>query len=104
MKLQEDLERLAHQQLKRSLRIVEQEERARLHIQGKPLINFSSNNYLGLARHPQVIEAVRQVLEHWGAGTGSSRLISGTSMIHIDLEQALAAFMQSEAALVFPTG
>src|SRR5262245_38273664 len=104
MKLQEDLERLAHQQVNRSLRIVEQEESERLRLQVKPLINISSINYIGMARHPQVIEAVRQVLEHWGAGTGSPRLISGTSMIHIDLEQALAAFMQSEAALVFPTG
>jgi 8-amino-7-oxononanoate synthase len=88
----------------RSLREVEQTEAARLSIQGKALLNFSSNNYLGLARHPQVLEAVRQVLDHWGVGATSSRLISGTSVIHRDLEQALAAFMQTEAALVFPAG
>ena len=95
---------LEKQHLKRSLRSVEQNDGARLHIHGKPLLNFSSNNYLGLARHPQVIEAVQQVLGHWGVGAGSSRLISGTSVIHRDLEQALAAFMGSESALVFPTG
>ena len=102
--LSEELDSLEKQQLKRSLRHVEQTEGVVLHVQGKPLVNFSSNNYLGLARHPQVLEAVRQVLEHWGASATSSRLIGGTSIIHRDLEQALAAFMQTEAALVFPAG
>jgi 8-amino-7-oxononanoate synthase len=83
---------------------VEQTEADRLFIDGKPLLNFSSNNYLGLARHPRVLEAVQQVLEHWGVGATSSRLISGSYIIHRDLEHALAAFMEAEAALVFPTG
>jgi len=104
MELQTELDSLDAQHMRRSLRSVEQNEGARLQVQGKPLLNFSSNNYLGLARHPQVVDAVRQVLDHWGAGTGSSRLISGTSVIHHDLEQALAAFMETEAALVFPSG
>src|SRR5688500_11849106 len=104
MNLQEELSTLERRRLKRSLRLVEQREGSGLQWQGKPFLNFSSNDYLGLSRHPQVIEAVKQVAEHWGTGTGSSRLISGSSVIHRDLEEALAAFMQTEAALVFPAG
>src|SRR5262245_24221746 len=104
MNLQADLSVLEQQQLKRSLRTVEQQTGARLFLQGKELINFSSNNYLGLSSHPQVVEAARQVAEHWGTSAESSRLISGTSTVHRDLEIALAAFMRTEAALVFPTG
>src|SRR5258706_4670051 len=88
----------------RVLRVVSQSDKATITIDGKTLVNFSSNDYLGLARHPQVIEAVKQVVGHWGAGATSSRLISGTSIIHQDLESALAAFVGKEAALLFPTG
>jgi 8-amino-7-oxononanoate synthase len=102
--LKEELIDLEHQSLGRHLRTVTQTEGARLFIDGRSLLNFSSNNYLGLARHPQVLEGVKQVLEHWGAGATSSRLISGTSVIHQDLESALAAFVRREAALLFPSG
>jgi len=102
--LTEELAALEQKKLRRSLRDVEQVEGARIYIAGKALLNFSSNNYLGLARHPQVLEAVRQVLEHWGVGATASRLISGNQIIHRDLELALAAFLKREAALVFPAG
>ena len=98
------LKTLDQKQLKRSLRAVGQTDGHRIELDGQSLLNFSSNNYLGLARHPRVLEAVKQVLEHWGAGATSSRLIGGTYIIHRDLEQALAAFMGCQAALVFPTG
>jgi 8-amino-7-oxononanoate synthase len=91
-------------QMRRSPPTIEMTEGSHVTINGQSLINFSSNNYLGLARHPQVIESIRQVIDHWGAGATSSRLISGSTIIHQDLEQALAAFMRTEAALVFPTG
>ncbi len=90
--------------MRRVLRVVSQTEKAHITVDDKTLLNFSSNNYLGLARHPRVIEAVKQVLDHWGAGATSSRLISGSIIIHQDLEAALAAFLKKEAALVFPTG
>jgi 8-amino-7-oxononanoate synthase len=99
-----DLEALSAQQLRRELRTIEQVEPGRIHLNGRSYINFSSNNYLGLDRHPRVIEAVQQVLEHWGMSAGASRLVSGTFIIHRDLEQALAAFMKKESALVFPSG
>lgn len=102
--LQNELQTLAAQQMKRELRRVEQNEAAQIYIQGKSYLNFSSNDYLGLSRHPRVIEAVQEVAKHWGAGATSSRLIGGNSVIHQDLEQALASFMGTEAALVFPTG
>ncbi len=102
--LSESLAQLDETSMRRHLRTVNQIEKATIHIDGKPLLNFSSNNYLGLSRHPQVLEAVRQVLEHWGVGATSSRLISGTSIIHQDLESALAAFLNKEAALLFPAG
>ncbi len=102
--LKNELRSLEAQQLRRSLRRIEQNEAAQIYIAGKPFLNFSSNDYLGLARHPRVVEAVQEVAKHWGAGATSSRLISGNSVIHQDLEQALASFMGSDAALVFPTG
>src|SRR5687767_255994 len=72
--------------MKRSLQVVSQAEGSRITLEGKEYINFSSNNYLGLARHPQVVEAAKEVLNHWGVGATSSRLISGSSIIHHDLE------------------
>ncbi len=102
--LKEELQKLETKSLRRALRTVEQVEGAHLILEGRSLLNFSSNSYLGLTRHPQVVEAVKQVLDHWGTGATSSRLISGTSIIHQDLENALAAFVGQEAALLFPTG
>ncbi len=102
--LKEELTRLEEKSLRRSLHAVQQVDGARIVVEGRSLLNFSSNNYLGLARHPQVVEAIKEVLNHWGAGATSSRLISGTSIIHQDLESALGAFVGKEAALLFPTG
>src|SRR5688572_29202360 len=102
--LKDDLAVLDRSSLRRSLRVVSQSEGPRVTIGDRTLLNFSSNNYLGLARHPQVLEAVRQVLDHWGVGATSSRLLSGNSIIHGDLEEALAAFLKRPAALLFPTG
>jgi len=102
--LTEELADLQERSLRRELRVVTESQGAHLTVDGRSLLNFSSNNYLGFARHPQVVEAVKQVLDHWGAGAASSRLISGSSVIHGDLERALAAYTRREAALLFPTG
>jgi 8-amino-7-oxononanoate synthase len=88
----------------RSLQVVSQTEGSHITLDGKEYINFSSNNYLGLARHPQVVNAAKEVMDHWGVGATSSRLISGSSIIHQDLESALAAYIGTDAALLFPTG
>lgn len=90
--------------LRRKLRTVTQTEGSTLWVDGQAYLSFSSNDYLGYARHPRVIAAAKEVLDHWGVGATSSRLISGTSINHQDLESALAAFLGQESALVFPSG
>lgn len=99
-----ELADLEKRSLKRSLRVVSQAQGPHVTVDGRKLLNFSSNDYLGLARHPRVLEAVGQVLPFWGAGAASSRLLGGSTVIHEDLEKALAAFVGAEAALAFPTG
>lgn len=71
---------------------------------GRRLLNFSSNDYLGLARHPEVLAAARRALARWGWGSGASRLVTGTTRAHARLEAALARFHRREAALLFGTG
>jgi len=70
----------------------------------KKVVMLGSNNYLGLANHPEVKEASALALAKYGTGCAGSRLLNGTLDIHIELEEALASFMQREAALVFTTG
>lgn len=70
----------------------------------KTLHNFASNDYLGLAAHPRVIEAATLAAREYGAGAGASRLVSGTQRPHRELEEKLAAFKRTEAALTFGSG
>jgi 8-amino-7-oxononanoate synthase len=99
-----ELKALEDKALKRSMRIVDSAEGASLTIDGRSYVNFGSNNYLGLTRHPRVLEAVHQAVQTWGTGAGASRLLSGTTRLHDAFEQTLAAFFKKEAALVFPAG
>lgn len=71
---------------------------------GNELINFCSNDYLGLSSHPKVIERSKEFAENYGAGSGSSRLVSGTLNIHQKLEEKLAGVLGLEAVLVFNSG
>lgn len=73
-------------------------------IDGRKLLNLSSNNYLGLADHPQMQEAAIAAIRAYGCGAGASRLITGTTPLHIQVEQRLAAFKKSERALLFTSG
>jgi 8-amino-7-oxononanoate synthase len=68
------------------------------------MVSFASNDYLGLASHPAVVDAAHTALDRWGAGSGGSRLITGSRPIHEALESALAAWKECERAVVFPTG
>ncbi|MGO9456114.1 MAG: aminotransferase class I/II-fold pyridoxal phosphate-dependent enzyme [Acidimicrobiales bacterium] len=72
--------------------------------QGGTVVSFASNDYLGLSAHPGVVAAARDALERWGAGAGASRLVTGSRPVHLDLEEALAAWKGCEAAVTFPTG
>lgn len=71
---------------------------------GNEVVSFASNDYLGLTSHPAVVAAAHAALDRWGAGSGGSRLITGSRPIHDALETALAEWKQCEQAVVFPTG
>ncbi|GGS49332.1 8-amino-7-oxononanoate synthase [Streptomyces griseoviridis] len=69
-----------------------------------PLLDLASNDYLGLARHPEITGAAARSARHWGAGATGSRLVTGSTELHAELERELAAFCGFEAALVFSSG
>src|SRR5439155_24752873 len=73
-------------------------------INGQSLINFGSNDYLGLAADPRIAAAVRSALDNEGWGAGASPLVTGRSELHARLERELATFEGTEAALLFPSG
>ncbi len=75
-----------------------------IEIEGQSLINFASNDYLGLASHPRLKQAAIEAIEQWGTGSTGSRLLSGHRPLHQELETAIAEFKQTEAALVFSSG
>jgi len=85
-------------------RVFEGPQGPRAIIDGREVVNLSSNNYLGLANHPRVREAAIKAIEEYGAGTASVRSIAGTMSLHAELERRLAAFKRTEAALVFQSG
>jgi 8-amino-7-oxononanoate synthase len=99
-----EIEDVKKQHLYRSLEEVSSQRSARMRVGSKTLLNFSSNNYLGLASHPRVIRAASRALKKWGAGSGASRLLSGDLMIHEVLERDLAKFKGEGSALVFSSG
>jgi len=71
---------------------------------GRPVVSYASNDYLGLTQHPDVVQAAHAALDRWGAGAGSARLIVGSRPVHAELEAALADWKRTEGAVVFPTG
>lgn len=71
---------------------------------GKEVINLASNNYLGLANHPKLVEASVEAAKKYGAGSGAVRTISGTMKIHFELEEKIARFKKAEACVVFQSG
>lgn len=76
----------------------------RLVADGREVVHFASNDYLGLTQHPAVTAAAHDALDRWGAGAGAARLIVGSRPVHTELEHALAAWRHCEAAVLFPTG
>lgn len=90
--------------LRRSLRALSSPQGPEVVCDGRSLANFSSNDYLGLAADPRLREAVASALDEAGAGSGASRLICGHHALHQKLEDALARFKRTEAALGFSTG
>jgi 8-amino-7-oxononanoate synthase len=100
----QDLEDLAGRGLLRSLRTVDGPQGPRVVMDGREVLLLCSNNYLGLAAHPAVVEAARRGAEQYGFGSGGSRLISGSMASHRQLEERLADFKGTERALLFNSG
>ena len=94
--------RAAH--LYRHRPLLETPQQPEVTVDGEPLLAFCSNDYLGLASHPDVIRAMRQGAERWGVGGGASHLVMGHSTPHHQLEEALAEFTGRPRALLFSTG
>ena len=102
--LADELNTLKSQGLYRRLRVLDDMQAARTTIDGRQVINLSSNNYLGLTTHPRLKEKALAAIEQFGVGTGSVRTIAGTMAIHMELERRLAEFKKTEAAVVFQSG
>ncbi|HEU5312195.1 MAG TPA: 8-amino-7-oxononanoate synthase, partial [Candidatus Udaeobacter sp.] len=99
-----ELEALRARSLDRHLREITDAQGPEVEIGGRRLINFSSNDYLGLANDPQLREAATAAINEFGVGAGASRLISGNLSPHLRLERALAKWKETEAALCFSSG
>ena len=102
--LGDEVNSLKAQGLYRHLRVLDGEQAARTKVDGRTVVNLSSNNYLGLTTHPRLRKAARAALEEFGVGTGSVRTIAGTMALHMELEKRLATFKKTEAAVVFQSG
>lgn len=102
--LRRNLEQRQHDHLYRMRQISESPQGAEIRIDGKKYLNFSSNDYLGLANHPGIIRALHTGAEKYGVGSGAAHLISGHSVAHHALEEELADFTGRQRALVFSTG
>src|SRR5882757_6732141 len=102
--LDELLAEIRQNHLYRKNRRIDSAQGTQLEIDGNTILNFSSNDYLGLANHPALKKAAIEAIEKFGAGTGASRLVCGSLAPFHELEEALAAFKQAEAALTFSTG
>jgi glycine C-acetyltransferase/8-amino-7-oxononanoate synthase len=100
----EQLNALRTALLERQLREISSSQGSEIEIDGRRLVNFSSNDYLGLANDPQLRQAAIAAIDEFGVGAGASRLISGTQSPHVRLERALAKWKGSEAALCFSSG
>ncbi|MGI9057203.1 MAG: glycine C-acetyltransferase [Ktedonobacteraceae bacterium] len=99
-----ELDALREKGVFRRPRVLETEQKATVVIDGHEVITLSSNNYLGLTVHPKLREAAIQAIEKYGVGSGSVRTIAGTMALHLELEEKLARFKHSEAALTFQSG
>jgi glycine C-acetyltransferase len=87
-----------------NLRVLEDEQTPECTVDGKHVINLASNNYLGLTTHPKLREAAIAAIKQYGVGSGAVRTVSGTMRIHMELEEKIARFKNTEACVVFQSG
>jgi glycine C-acetyltransferase len=102
--IRNELDRIRKAGLFTQIRVLGTPQGAWLIVDGQEVLNFCSNNYLGLANHPRLVQAAREAIEHFGVGPGAVRTIAGTFGLHLDLERRLAAFKGVEAAITFQSG
>jgi len=102
--LQQEIDGLKQAGLYNNIRTLSSPQGAWLVVDGKKVLNFCSNNYLGLANHPKIVDAACKATETYGVGPGAVRSIAGTMDLHIELEKRLAAFKGVEAAITFQSG
>jgi len=102
--IKQEIENLHAQGLYNRIRTIGSPQGAWLVVDGKRVLNFCSNNYLGLANHPDIVAAARKATETMGIGPAAVRSIAGTMTLHVELEKRLAAFKGVEAAITFQSG
>jgi glycine C-acetyltransferase len=102
--IQQEIDNLQSQGLYNRIRTIESPQGAWLKVDGKRVLNFCSNNYLGLANHPDIVSAARKSVDAMGVGPAAVRSIAGTMSLHVELEKRLAAFKGVEAAITFQSG
>ncbi len=100
----QEIEGLKSQGLYNRIRTIGTPQGAWLVVDGKKVLNFCSNNYLGLANHPQLVAAAKKAADEMGVGPAAVRTIAGTTTLHLELEKRLAAFKGVEAAITFQSG
>lgn len=99
-----DLEQRKAQQLYRARRISDSPQGPVMHVDGEEVLSFCSNDYLGLTNHPEVVRALQEGAQRWGAGSGAAHLVNGHTAAHHALEEELADFVGYPRALLFSTG
>jgi len=102
--LESELDELRAKNLYRPLRVMDGPQQSHTMMDGRPVISLSSNNYLGLATHPHLVEAAINAVRDLGVGSGAVRTIAGTMELHQELERRLAEFKHTEAVLTFQSG
>jgi glycine C-acetyltransferase len=102
--IQKELKNLKEAGLYNNIRTLGSPQGAWLEVDGRKVLNFCSNNYLGLANDPRMVAAAQDALKRYGVGPGAVRSIAGTMDIHTELEKRVAAFKQAEAAITFQSG
>lgn len=99
--LQKELESIKEAGLYKTERIIETPQAADIDVNGKEVLNFCANNYLGLSSHPDIIKAAHQTLDEWGYGMSSVRFICGTQKIHKILEEKISKFLGTEDTILY---
>lgn len=102
--IQDEIQKLKDDGLYNRIRTLSSPQGAWLVVDGKRVLNFCSNNYLGLANHPHIVQATQEAVKKYGVGPAAVRSIAGTMELHLELERRLAAFKGVEAAITFQSG